>query len=842
MDFRILGPIEVREAGRALPLGGVKQRALLALLLINANQVVSIDWLTDQLWGDDPPDTARNVVQVYVSQLRKILGAKSTPDEGTRLATRTPGYLLELDPDSLDVARLQRLGELGHGALVEGRAADAVRLLDDALSQFRGDPLWDFADEPFAEPEIQRLQERRLAIQEDLHDARLACGASATLIPELERLAAEHPYRERLRGQLMLALYRSGRQADALAAYRVAAEVLADELGIDPGPELRSLHEAMLRQDQSLLTPPSVVAAEDPEVAQLLEPTAGERVMVTALAAERADCRPEQWADAVQLVDAAGGAVLTFDAGKVAALFGFPRIVEDHAERAALTALALAERGAALGLATAKAPTATLAGAGPESEVVAAAAELATASGLVQLDPVAAYRLNTQFDIAERGNVLVMSATQRRPVDVPNTPLVGRDRELLRLDRLATDLRAGRGQVLLVEGETGLGKTRMLSELHTLLAGKVWWLPVSASSRDRLAPQPALVRALSRVIDEKAWPDVAGSQATAEQLHRLLEAGAEQPNDPSAIVDVIEQLASDAPVVIALDDVEAVDATTSRIVEALLPLTDRRPICLALTLGGGEPVEPAGLVAKVSTQLRHRLTQLELEPLAHDEAEQLVDALSPTGAVAPASRADVVTRSGGNPLFLEQLVQSLVEGGGLQRSNGWTLAMTRVGALLPPMLEDVLAVRMQKLSPDARRLAQAAAVLGDGARISDLQAVAEVDQPEAPMAELMRSQVLVEGGRFPELSFRFHHHLLQEAALSTLTPARARAFYARAADALEASSDFDLERLAFLRYRAHQWEPASQLLEAAADNWAPVDNERADSLRALATRARDRLN
>jgi DNA-binding SARP family transcriptional activator len=244
MEFRLLGPLDVVEGDRPLALGGAKQRALLAVLLLHANEVVSSDRLIAELWGERPPATAAKSVQTYVSRLRKELGDR-------RLATRPPGYVLHVDPAESDLARFERL-------LAEARRAEpagAAEKLRRALALWRGPPLADLAYEPFAQTEIARLEELRLAALEARFDADLAAGRHAELVPELEASIATHPLREHLRAQLMLALYRSGRQAEALQAYRAARRELADELGLEPGDELRRLEQAILTHDASLEPP-----------------------------------------------------------------------------------------------------------------------------------------------------------------------------------------------------------------------------------------------------------------------------------------------------------------------------------------------------------------------------------------------------------------------------------------------------------------------------------------------------------------------------------------------------------------------------------------------------------
>jgi predicted ATPase/DNA-binding SARP family transcriptional activator len=247
-QFSLLGPLSVTHDGAPIGLGGQKRRALLAVLLLDANQVVSRDRLIDALWGEDPPDTARNTIQVYVSQLRKLL------PEGV-LETAAPGYRLTIEPDSVDLFEFVRLSAEGRTALGAGDAARAADSLAGALALWRGAPLADLAWEPFAQTEVVRLEELQLTTLEDRIDADLALGRHGQLVGELERLVTEHPLRERFRAQLMLALYRSGRQADALAVYQRARRTLVDELGIEPGESLRQLERAILAHDPALNAP-----------------------------------------------------------------------------------------------------------------------------------------------------------------------------------------------------------------------------------------------------------------------------------------------------------------------------------------------------------------------------------------------------------------------------------------------------------------------------------------------------------------------------------------------------------------------------------------------------------
>jgi DNA-binding SARP family transcriptional activator len=259
VEFCILGPLEARVDGVPIPLGAPKQRALLALLVLHANTVVSVDRLVDGLWGDSPPPTAAKIVQVYVSGLRRAL--RSGGEEA--LLTRAPGYLLQVPPEALDLERFERLVERARGSAADEPAV-AAGALREALALWRGAPLADVAFEPFAAPEVMRLEERRLEALEARIDADLALGRHAELVGELRALADEHPYREGLHARLILALYRSGRQVEALESYREARRLLMEELGIEPSPELARLEVGILRHEPGLAPPQWIEGATPP--------------------------------------------------------------------------------------------------------------------------------------------------------------------------------------------------------------------------------------------------------------------------------------------------------------------------------------------------------------------------------------------------------------------------------------------------------------------------------------------------------------------------------------------------------------------------------------------------
>jgi DNA-binding SARP family transcriptional activator len=265
MEFLILGPLEVLDQGRPIALGGARQRALLALLVIHANETLAIERLIDELWGERPPATAAKTLQVHISRLRKTLGLTRSDRDSGVVVTREPGYELRVDPERIDSRRFERLIAEGRRELLARHPERALSLLGEALSLWRGPPLAEFAYERFAQGEAGRLDELRVGAVEELIEAKLALGRHADAVGELERLIREQPYRERPRAQLMLALYRCDRQADALQAYQDARRTLVEELGIEPGERLRELERAILAQDPALiLTGVESVASKPP--------------------------------------------------------------------------------------------------------------------------------------------------------------------------------------------------------------------------------------------------------------------------------------------------------------------------------------------------------------------------------------------------------------------------------------------------------------------------------------------------------------------------------------------------------------------------------------------------
>jgi predicted ATPase/DNA-binding SARP family transcriptional activator len=314
MEFRILGPLEVRTGDRPVALGGAKPRAVLAMLALHANQPVSAERLAAAVWGEDVPPSAVKTVQVYVARLRKALG---DPDV---LVATPAGYRLRVGEGELDAQRFEREVAGAREALAAGRGEQAAATLRDALSLWRGPPLAELGDSAFAPAEIARLEEQRLTALELRLDADLAAGRHAELVGELRQLTELHPLRERLHAQLMTALYRGGRQAEALEAYRAARAVLVEELGIEPGAELQEVHRAVLaqdpeiaapRRDRRLPAPPNRTVGREGDLAELAERLRAARLLTltgpggvgkTRLALEAARAAEGEFADGARFV------------------------------------------------------------------------------------------------------------------------------------------------------------------------------------------------------------------------------------------------------------------------------------------------------------------------------------------------------------------------------------------------------------------------------------------------------------------------------------------------------------------------------------------------------------
>jgi DNA-binding SARP family transcriptional activator/class 3 adenylate cyclase len=890
IEFRVLGPLQVVTEDRVLPLGGHKQRSLLALLLLDRNRVVPRERLIDALWTDDPPASAANSVQIYVSKLRKLL--QEGTDDSAVLATQAPGYLLRVAPAELDANEFERLLAEGSSALDAGRPEEAESLLAGALELWRGPALVDLATEPFAQAEIERLEGQRLRALEARFEAMLAIGRQTEAVGELQALVALHPLDERLRAQLMVALYRSGRHSEALETYRSFRHLLSEELGLEPNPELRQLEQAILNKDEALgpvaqLAPSYAPATPEPTSTRPAPgsgPLEDERRPVTVLFADIVGStalgerlEPEEAKVLVgecvtmmsRAVEEYGGTVQAYQGDGICAYFGVPAAHEDDPERAARAALRIVEvvRGyardieaawgiagfavrvgvnsgpAAVGLVGTADPQAVALG---DATNVAARLQAAADPGTILVGQTTARRLAHRFVLEPVGDITVKGREERVPASVlvrakereprvSSTPVVGRERELEQLYTVVEELVTGRGRAVILTGAPGIGKTRLLTELVSLAGDRVTWLEGRCHSYGGLPGWPFVEVLLGWLGAEIGEPEIAirtkaraglatlfddGDEvlvALAGLLRLRLDAEAPTRDDVErAYVRWLEALASVRPVIVAVEDTQWADAPTRELAQRLLELTDRAPVALVLT---EEPIpgsEGAALRLHALGQYGHRTTEITLGPLSDAASEQLLAGLV-GDRIDRSTRVGLIGEAEGNPLYLEELARAFLEGALEPRGRTWTVTMG-MHELLPPTLENLLVARIDRQPDGPRRLAQIAAAIGRTFPVQVLEQVAGDGAREAFPA-LLRSGIVREVSRYPELECAFTHGLLREAALSTLTSARKRILYASIAESFEAlyadSVEEHLERLAHYHAQAGNLPRALEYAERA---------------------------
>ncbi|WP_187414659.1 BTAD domain-containing putative transcriptional regulator [Nonomuraea sp. PA05] len=722
MELRILGPLEALADGTTLDLGAAKQQVILGVLLLHPNQVVSAGRLVDEVWGESPPSSAPKIVQGYVSGLRRILG-------GDAIVTRGGGYLAVVPPDTLDADRFEQLAR-------EGRAADpgrAAGLFRQALALWRGEALAGLAFRSSAAGEVERLTEQRIGAVEELMEAELALGGGAALVPGLRELVVAQPYRERPRAQLMLALYRSGRQAEALAVYRDTRRLLAEELGVEPGPELRRMERLVLAQAEELAPGHPTGAplgtgrsaavregaagragASDAAAGETSAPDATRR-LVTVLAATPAstaaldpellhhvlDTHTRTCAD---VVTRHGGSVQSPPGRPMAGVFGLREVREDDAPRAVRAAVELRDALRAWQAEVRRDHGVTLpVRLGVESgEAYVPDGSPATghvfdaASLLQQAAPDGGILLG------ERARSLVRTMATTEPHDTvagapawllcglrgdPPTlrespvPFVGRHHELHQLRQALHGVVAGRVcRLVTVLGPPGIGKSRLTARLLEEDTVPVSVAIVRCASDGTGAELPQLVRqVLASGRDER--PPSGGE---GERVRRIL-SSAGQPSQADetfwAVRRLLERAAARSPLIVVIDDAQNASPELLDLLDYLVACSTGVPIlllCLSRERRAGWP------------------DCVVLGPLAEPEAYKLAENAA-AGALDQRALGAVVRVAEGNPFFLEQLVAAREETG---------------TAALPMTVQAVLAARIDHLDPAERTVLQYASVEG----------------------------------------------------------------------------------------------------------------------------------
>jgi DNA-binding SARP family transcriptional activator len=820
MRIGVLGPLRVEVAGHPVELGGPRPRRLLAVLVAHAGEAVSTDTLVDAVWGTDPPPTAIKTLQSYVTRLRSALDPRRSdrqvPDT---IQTAPGGYRLAVAADAVDAAVFVARVREARRAVDRGDIAAGDRLLTEAFALWRGPPYGEFSHLDFGAAEARRLEEVRLTGLETRLDIGLMAGREGEVVAEAEALCATYPLRERFWAQLITALYRGGRQADALAALRRLRTVLADEVGADPGPALRLLETQVLRHDPALDRMPSaapeVVADRSPPLDPSGTEVAIERrvvsVLVAALGPADEDVADPERAELVRrsfretctaAVTATGGIVLEQADGDVVAAFGILVAYDDHVERALDAALTVLDRAGAVraGVATGevlrrggpRAPTASgepvgLAtalryAAGP-GEVLVAERAVTAARQRFELSPVAERVTGGSRPLRCAVLGTVRTEAGRRPLAGLPRAFVGRGDELDALAAARVRVgEQGRPHVVHVYGEPGIGKTTLVerfvgrlppgSVVHTgrcLPYGHgITYGPLADVLRSCLGPAGLAGREILGLTFGAEVPGDLDPQDARERLG-------------AAWVALVEELVSAGPASFVLEDLhwaqqpllDLVAELVAEVTGPLLVIVTARP-----QFAEAHPTELAP---------RRREHAIWLERLTDEQSTTMVKELlgEPPGE---ALLRHVLRPAEGNPFFIEEMLASLVDRGLLVRSAaGWRLTGNDPLAV-PDSVRTALATRIDCLGPDARATLQAAAVAG---RDFAAASVARLLHPARPDLGELVDRDFVRRQRASAPTYTFKHALTRQVAYDLLPVARRARLHAAYADLLAEGERLD---------------------------------------------------
>jgi DNA-binding SARP family transcriptional activator/tetratricopeptide (TPR) repeat protein len=870
MLFRVLGSFEVADGAVHLPSA---QRRLLAALLVDPGHVVTLDALAQALWRDDPPATATASLQSHLSRLRTRL---ATFDRATRIVTAEAGYRLEVPTSEHDVAAFERCVERARAATRAGQVAEAIAHHDEALGLWRG-PAWaGLADEPFLQVDAARLDELRRTVVEERARAFLAAGRVEELVGQLQPFVAENPLREGAVHTFVTALYRAGRTADALETVRRHRRLLADELGMDPSPELQGVEREILNRADVLhgsrpQMPEVVDVVAEPmaprdTVGPRRLPDGPERKLVSVVLVEHdgdqdAASEPEDLLEATQpLIDLIvetvhrhGGVIQSLGPRPVAALFGAPQTLEGHALRACHAALEIAS-----------AATVPVRIAVRTGEVLLRAYETDLGQGLDPVGPTlddahALLRRTPKGDVricdrtARVAGGLVRAtsvdgaqgdrrlvATVEVPPSVAGTErpelFVGRREELELLASRSRHAAAGAGQVVAIVGEAGVGKSLLARQAVQLAADASWTvLQAVATTYDTAQPYQPLVNMLRRWLrtdaEEVRGPDdvaVRLAEAGVAALDIPFLVGLLSPENPRAVEVVLSEreqrrglhaalvavvTGRDGPTLLVAEDLHWADRATNDALAAIVDAVVEAPVIVVATY------RPEHVPTWIH---RSHVAIARLRPLSSPEAHELLDRLLGTDPSLARVRARLFEWTGGSPMYLHETVRDLVE---RHRLVGPPGDRRYDGAAedieVPDSLRGVIGARVDRLPPGPRRLLQLAAVLGESAPRALLEDLVEEgagtlaeDLAVLEAAEFMTRRPRTDG-------FTFRHAIIRDTVYAQLSRERRRTLHDRAIGCIRERygdrANDHTARLAEHAYRAERWAEAATLLQRSGD-------------------------
>ena len=811
LDVRLLGPVAVSRDGDLLPLRGGKGKAVLALLALRAGDVVSADALVEALWGELPPPTSRTGLQMQISKLRKLLPAA---DGG--LETRSPGYALAIDPEQIDVFRFDRAVADAREAAAADDPARARDLLDRALAEWRGEPLEGIDAPGLDDGLITDLLSRRTAARVAKVEAELALGEHRDAMPMLERLMADEPLDERIHALAATALYRSGRQADALEVLARLRRMLSEELGIEPGPTIVDLEARILRHD------PDLDLATDAEPDEPAVPVREGRKTITALACRidavrgagapsDPEARSGVTAGITELVlgvfTAHGAVPLDVPGELLGAVFGVPQVHEDDVERAIRVATQLLELGSTdgddraavrlemrVGIATGEVlveagATERLLSAGPVEE--AAQLVRSARAGEILISDEAAKRSPTIAD-SQPSELLVLSegalpTLTRRLTAVPDlpparhrAPLVGRTDELSALHNAFERVRNERScSVVTLLGPAGVGKSRLVAafleglEDVRILRGRclsygrdmsLWPIIEMLSGAAGVSfdhPSQQVHKKIAKLLDGLDDADFVERQLTG--LLGLTDP-ASQPDELFwAIRRFLEALGRDRPVIAIVDDAHWADAALLDLVEHVATWTRGTPLLLVV-VGRPELSERrSGWGAG-----RFDATTLVLQPLSEEQGGELLGHLSGDAGLTPATRERILAAAEGNPLFLEEVFAMVTDPAVVGDGTAAPAPLDLVDVPIPPSVHAILEARLDRLPSDLRRTIERAAVIGKDFTEEELRSITpdeELPALSGVLDQLVTSDLIaLERVSSSGRAYAFRHILIRDVA------------------------------------------------------------------------------